>query len=160
MAVGQFCLAIVGQAGLDWLGNCFLEGVLNEPLTHKAGVALLRKGSQGDEVLLVQQANGRWSLPKGKRKPGESIKETGLRECREETGYEPPALDFVGWGINSRKRVRFYLWKSDAHPGSSERANSLRPRRREIRQMVWVALDCARQILKPWQGNLLAKIQE
>jgi ADP-ribose pyrophosphatase YjhB (NUDIX family) len=81
---------------------------------HKAGIALLQQTGQGAEVLLVHQANGRWSLPIGKRKKGESIKQTGLRECREETGHEARALQFVGWGINSRKHVRFYLWKSEA----------------------------------------------
>ena len=58
---------------------------------QKAGIALLQKTGHGTEVLLVQQADGHWSLPKGKRKTGESIKQTGLRECRKETGHEAPA---------------------------------------------------------------------
>ena len=125
---------------------------------HKAGIALLQKTSQGTEVLLVQQANGHWSLPKGKRKNGESIKQTGLRECREETGQEAQALQFVGWGVNSRKHVRFYLWKSEAHHLCSQ---DERPRcllRREILRHAWVPLARAQQMLKPWQASLLAKV--
>ena len=124
-------------------------------LKHKAGIALLREAQSGTEVLLVQQANGHWSLPKGKRKEGEAIKETCLRECREETGYEPQALDFVGWGINSRKHVRFYLWKSQTHRLGSQKRPNLR--RHEILRRAWVALSQAKQMLKPWQANLLAK---
>ena len=125
---------------------------------HKAGIALLQKTGPGAQVLLVQQANGHWSLPKGKRKKGESIKQTGLRECREETGHEAQALQFVGWGVNSRKHVRFYLWKSEAHRPCSENDSHPRLRGREILRIAWIPLAQAQQMLKPWQANLLAKI--
>jgi 8-oxo-dGTP pyrophosphatase MutT (NUDIX family) len=125
---------------------------------HKAGIALLQQTGQGAEVLLVQQANGRWSLPKGKRKKGESIQQTGLRECREETGREALALQFVGWEVNSRKHVRFYLWKSEAHYPCSANDSRPRLRGREILRIAWVPLAHAQQMLKPWQASLLAKI--
>ncbi len=125
---------------------------------HKAGIALLQETGQGTQVLLVQQANGRWSLPKGKRTDGESIKQTGVRECREETGREARALQFVGWGVNSRKHVRFYLWKSEAHHLCSEHGRHPRLRTREILGVAWVALAQAQQMLKPWQASLLAKV--
>jgi 8-oxo-dGTP pyrophosphatase MutT (NUDIX family) len=125
---------------------------------HKAGIALLQQTGQGTEVLLVQQANGRWSLPKGKRKNGESIKQTGLRECREETGHEARALQFVGWGVNSRKHVRFYLWKSEAHHLCSQHDRRRSLLRREILRNAWVPLARAQQMLKPWQASLLAKV--
>ena len=127
-------------------------------LRHKAGVALLQKSKRGTDVLLVRQANGHWSLPKGKRKKGETNKQTGLRECLEETGREAQALQFVGWGINSRKHVRFYLWKSEAHRLCTESGSVPHPRRSEILESAWVSLARARQMLKPWQANLLAKI--
>ena len=109
-------------------------------------------------MLLVKQANGHWSLPKGKRKTGESIKQTGLRECREETGHDAQSLRFVGWGVDSRKHIRLYLWKSDEHRLSSEQGRPWRPRKREILRIAWVSLPQARQMLKPWQATLLAKI--
>jgi len=125
---------------------------------QKAGIALLQKNGHGTEVLLVQQADGHWSLPKGKRKTGESIKQTGLRECREETGHEARALRFVGWGVNRRKQIRLYLWKSEAHRLSSGHGGPWRPRPREILRIAWVSLGQAQQMLKPCQASLLAKI--
>ncbi|HXR08517.1 MAG TPA: NUDIX domain-containing protein [Candidatus Acidoferrum sp.] len=125
---------------------------------QKAGIALLQETDRGTEVLLVKQANGHWSLPKGKRKTGESIKQTGLRECREETGHEARALRFVGWGVNRRKQIRLYLWKSEAHRLSSGHGGRWRPRPREILRIAWVSLGQAQQMLKPCQASLLAKI--
>jgi len=55
-------------------------------LKEKAGIALLRSSQNGRQILLVQQADGQWSLPKGRRRRGESVKDACLRECREETG--------------------------------------------------------------------------
>ena len=124
----------------------------------KAGIALLQKNGHRMEVLLVKQANGRWSLPKGKRKTGETIKQTGLRECLEETGREAQALRFVGWGVNSRKGIRLYLWKSEAHRLSAEHGTRWHPRKREILRIAWVSLLEAQLMLKPWQATLLARI--
>lgn len=125
---------------------------------HKAGIALLRNTTSGSEVLLVQQANGRWSLPKGKRKSGESVRQACLRECREETGFEAHGLRFVGWGVNSRKHVRFYLWQSQASELRWPESEQLEFPRAEIRAMAWFALEKALQILKPWQASLLARV--
>jgi 8-oxo-dGTP pyrophosphatase MutT (NUDIX family) len=125
---------------------------------EKAGVALLQKNGHRTEVLLVKQANGHWSLPKGKRKTGETIKQTGLRECLEETGREAQSLRFVGWGVDSRKHIRLYLWKSEAYRLSPEHGGRWRPPKREILRIAWVSLVQAQQMLKPWQATLLAKI--
>jgi len=133
-------------------------GTWGHKAKHKAGIALLRRTRQGSEVLLVQQANGRWSLPKGKRKAGETVRQTCLRECQEETGYAVQALQFVGWGVNCRKHVRFYLWKSTVDYPWPTAATQPGPGQGEIRAMAWKALAKARQMLKPWQANLLAKI--
>jgi 8-oxo-dGTP pyrophosphatase MutT (NUDIX family) len=125
---------------------------------EKAGIALLQKNGHRTEVLLVKQANGHWSLPKGKRKTGETIKQTGLRECLEETGHEAQSLRFVGWGVNSRKHIRLYLWKSEAYRLPLKRRGSWRPRKREIVRTGWFPIGQAQLMLKPWQGSLLAKI--
>jgi ADP-ribose pyrophosphatase YjhB (NUDIX family) len=47
------------------------------------------------EILLVQDAKNRWTIPKGHIEPGESARETAEREIREETGLE---------------RMRVYNW--------------------------------------------------
>jgi hypothetical protein len=71
---------------------------------------------------------------------------------------EAHALQFVGWGVNSRKHVRFYLWKSEAHHPCSENDSHPLLRGREILRITWVPLAHAQQMLKPWQASLLAKI--
>ena len=94
------------------------------PRASAGGVIVNRAG----EILLVQQHNNSWSLPKGGINEGESEYEAALREIKEETGltkltlvgelgsYERYSigLDGVGetkeWG--SRKRT-FFLFKTD-----------------------------------------------
>lgn len=52
------------------------------------------------KVLLVRRAKnpgtGTWSLPGGAQELGETIKETAIRETREETGVEIRELTFLG----------------------------------------------------------------
>ncbi len=123
-------------------------------LVQKAGIALLRTVAGEKEVLLVQQNNGQWSLPKGKCRPGEPVKEACLRECREETGYEPSRVFFVASGMNSRKSIRFYLWKSEVRRPYPTN-NGIGSRRKEIRRISWFSPMRAHRVLKPWQWNLL-----
>ena len=59
----------------------------NRPLIGVGVVAF-----QGDRVLLVRRAKppreGRWSLPGGRQRLGETVRETAGREVREEAGVE------------------------------------------------------------------------
>lgn len=52
----------------------------------------------GEGAILLQRRNdsGFWSIPGGKMEPGETIRETALRETREETGYEIEVGRLVG----------------------------------------------------------------
>jgi 8-oxo-dGTP diphosphatase len=74
---------------------------------NAASVALIRDG----EVLLIQRAfepfKGMWTLPGGRREPGESIGETARRELLEELGLavtdlQPVLLMGVGHGFRLR----------------------------------------------------------
>ena len=47
-------------------------------------------------AVIHRQRYDDWSLPKGKRKSGESWLQTALREVREETNCQPVAGDFAG----------------------------------------------------------------
>ena len=52
-----------------------------------AGGVVWRDGAHGLEVVLVHRGTHEdWSLPKGKREPGETDEECALREVEEETG--------------------------------------------------------------------------
>lgn len=51
--------------------------------------------SRADAILLVTRGNGRWSLPGGTVKRGESAHEAALRELAEETGLLFPRVEFL-----------------------------------------------------------------
>jgi 8-oxo-dGTP diphosphatase len=52
-----------------------------------AGAVLSRRADSGHEVALIHRSRyDDWSLPKGKREPGEHLLETAVREVAEETG--------------------------------------------------------------------------
>jgi 8-oxo-(d)GTP phosphatase len=56
-------------------------------LIRAAGAVAWRPGPDGPEVLLVHRPKyDDWSLPKGKREPGEPLPVTAVREVREESG--------------------------------------------------------------------------
>jgi ADP-ribose pyrophosphatase YjhB (NUDIX family) len=51
-----------------------------------AGGIVYRRQSEGIEILLIRDRFGRWTVPKGRIEPGETLEETALREIEEETG--------------------------------------------------------------------------
>lgn len=54
-----------------------------------AGGIVFRQGKKGNvEVLLVQDAKDRWTIPKGHIEEGEAAKDTAEREVQEETGLQ------------------------------------------------------------------------
>jgi len=53
-----------------------------------AGGVVYRKRDHGLEILLIEDRFGRFTLPKGKKEPGETDEETALREIEEETGIK------------------------------------------------------------------------
>lgn len=54
---------------------------------------------RGDDVLLIRRGRpprlGEWSLPGGRIEPGEAVRQTALRELREETGVEAELVGLV-----------------------------------------------------------------
>ena len=56
-------------------------------VVRAAGGVVIREGDDGPEVALVHRPRyDDWSLPKGKRDPGETDEQTAVREVEEETG--------------------------------------------------------------------------
>ncbi len=51
-----------------------------------AGIVLYRKEETKNLFLLLHYPSGHWDFVKGKMEKGESIKETAIRETKEETG--------------------------------------------------------------------------
>lgn len=80
-----------------------INEVVREPT---AGGVVFRRNSKTNttEILLIQDAKNRWTIPKGHIEEGESAKETAEREICEETGLKDiKALDWLG-KINFRYR--------------------------------------------------------
>ncbi len=73
-----------------------INEVVREPT---AGGVIYRQGKTKPdvEILLIQDAKDRWTIPKGHIEEGETAKQTAEREIREETGLQQmKVLSFLG----------------------------------------------------------------
>lgn len=62
-----------------------------------AGGVVFRRQNSAVEILMIQDAKGRWTIPKGHVESGESHEETAAREIKEETGLKHlKVLDRLG----------------------------------------------------------------
>lgn len=52
--------------------------------------------SAGEILMHKRSDSGYWSIPGGRQEPGETIRETAIREAREETGYDVELDALVG----------------------------------------------------------------
>jgi len=79
-----------------------ISEVVREPT---AGGIVFRHDAKGQvEILLIQDAKNRWTIPKGHIEEGETAKQTAEREIKEETGLkELTVLNWLG-KINFRYR--------------------------------------------------------
>ena|SRR3990167_1019478 len=80
-----------------------ISEVVREPTA--GGIIYRRAEKTNDiEILLIQDAKNRWTIPKGHIEEGESSRQTAEREIREETGLqEMKVLNWLG-KINFRYR--------------------------------------------------------
>jgi ADP-ribose pyrophosphatase YjhB (NUDIX family) len=79
-----------------------IDEVVHE--TTSGGVVFRRTKDGKTEILLIQDAKSRWTIPKGHVEEGEEPRQTAEREIREETGLqEMRVLDWLG-KVNFRYR--------------------------------------------------------
>ncbi len=72
-----------------------IKEVVREPTA--GGVVFRRnpKNKNSIEILLIQDAKNRWTIPKGHIEEGESARQTAEREIREETGLQK--MQVMNW---------------------------------------------------------------
>lgn len=72
-----------------------INEVVREPTA--GGVIFRHNGKKEIEILLIQDAKNRWTVPKGHIEEGETAKQTAEREIREETGLQDmTVLNWLG----------------------------------------------------------------
>lgn len=82
--------------------NFIIKEVVKEPTS--GGMIFRRDEKNQIEILLIQDAKNRWTIPKGHIEAGETAKQTAEREITEETGLqEMTILGYLG-KINFRYR--------------------------------------------------------
>ena len=71
-----------------------IQEVVREPTS--GGIVFRRNKKTNDiEILLIQDAKDRWTIPKGHIEEGETAKETAEREIREEAGLQE--MNVMSW---------------------------------------------------------------
>ena len=70
-----------------------IQEIVREPTS---GGIIFRHGKDGEiEILLIQDAKDRWTIPKGHIEEGETAIQTARREIGEEAGLHD--VDMLGW---------------------------------------------------------------
>jgi len=118
-----------------------------------SGGVIFKRRDHSFEVALISKKKGKvWCLPKGHVEEGESLKETAVREVREETGLSGEVVERIGdviyWYSNKSKegelikifkRVYFFLLKYvDGETGNHDF---------EVENAQWFKIEEARKIL-------------
>ena len=109
-----------------------------------AGAVLSRRGEQGDEVALIHRGRyNDWSLPKGKREPGEHVLETAVREVAEETGIRV----ILGPACSARPGIRASAGPSGSTTGRRGRLTRtpFPASSRTTRSTCWTGLPSRRR---------------
>ncbi|MFO7618595.1 MAG: NUDIX domain-containing protein [Thermoplasmata archaeon] len=120
-----------------------------KPVTSAGGVILNKMGLV---LILRRKTEGTWVLPKGRVEPGESLRQTALREVEEETGLKDMRImREIGlvryvffWrpdNVNYKKTVHYFLMRLES---DGEPEMKLEP---DFAEHNWISIDEASKIL-------------
>lgn len=115
----------------------YFDSYIHSLYQKSCGVLPYRETENSREYLIVyEQFSQCWSLPKGRMEPGETERETALRELWEETGLTarlddvaPAKVEYPIFAVG-RKEVLFFLAQVTGDPT---------PREGEIERCKWVS---------------------
>ena len=119
---------------------------LLSPVAEAAGGLLWRPGSAGREIAVIHRERyNDWTLPKGKRKPGETWQETALREIYEETACRARLEAFAGvtaYSLSAVPKIKIVLfWHMTVLTDENFEPNE------EVDDLVWLQPPRAKERL-------------
>ncbi len=129
---------------------------LTANVIEAAGGLLWRPAPAGRELCLIHRPHyDDWTLPKGKRDPGESWQQTALREVFEETGCRAALSGFAGsvaYTVRGIAKVVLF-WHMNLKEDCTFTPND------EVNQLVWLPLEKAlRKLSYATERELLEKL--
>jgi dihydroneopterin triphosphate diphosphatase len=89
------------------------------PPAHKIPVStLVVIHTPADEVLLLERADrpGFWQSVTGSQDPGETLRETAVREVAEETGLDASRFELTDWNLQNVFEI-YPIWRHRYAPG-------------------------------------------
>jgi len=116
---------------------------------------------QNDKYLMVQErqpmAYGLWNLPTGHVDKGEDVKETAIRETKEETGLDVRLIKEIALYHESTTQAVKHVFAADIIGGEIMQPND------EIMDIKWLTFDQVKDLQKngklrrPWVWDVIQK---
>jgi 8-oxo-dGTP pyrophosphatase MutT (NUDIX family) len=128
---------------------------------QSCGVIVVHSSENNIRYLLIQGYGGYWGFPKGKQEPGETVKQTALRELDEEVGISNIQLRldlrfFESYvinrkrGPNIKKNIKYFVGTTDSMETTRQRS--------EVKQLGWFKLEDAKHLVVPKKRDFLDKV--
>jgi 8-oxo-dGTP pyrophosphatase MutT (NUDIX family) len=132
-----------------------MSKTMDAPVIEAAGGVVERNMPEGLCIAVIyrERYGPEWALPKGKRQPGETWQQTGLREVEEEIGLRPIIVGIAGataYLAGGLPKLVLY-WRMRANTGPGPFAPN-----EEVRKLAWLPLPQAIERLShPEEANIL-----